>query len=121
MHRCLHACLCSTPSAVRKQTLCRGSLAAHHVLLVGAYAGARTASRCTGPRTHSIVRCGGRRAAYQKAVREQKLAAEISAAKRERDFYLSRVDRAKAEAAQAERKRKVCLFWHGPPPAPSPL
>lgn len=56
------------------------------------------------------------RAAYQKAVREQKLAAEISAAKRERDFYLSRVDRAKAEAAQAERKRKVCLslFWHIP-------
>lgn len=27
---------------------------------------------------------------YQKAVREQKLVAEISAAKRERDFYLSR-------------------------------
>ncbi|KAI7836026.1 hypothetical protein COHA_010110 [Chlorella ohadii] len=33
---------------------------------------------------------------YQKAVREQRLAAEISAAKRERDFYLSRVDKAKA-------------------------
>ena len=55
------------------------------------------------------MRCAwGRAAAYQKAVREQKLAAEISAAKRERDFYLSRVDRAKGAAAQAERKRKVC-------------
>lgn len=39
-------------------------------------------------------------------VREQKLAAEISAAKRERDFYLSRVDKAKAIAAISERKRK---------------
>ncbi len=48
-------------------------------------------------------------AAYQKAVREQRLAAEISAAKRERDFYLSRVDKAKAVAAQQERKRKVVL------------
>lgn len=61
-------------------------------------------------------------AAYQKAVREQRLAAEISAAKRERDFYLSRVDRAKAVAAQAERKRKVCcqadawLSLHVPAP-----
>ncbi|EIE24653.1 hypothetical protein COCSUDRAFT_14459, partial [Coccomyxa subellipsoidea C-169] len=45
--------------------------------------------------------------AYQKAIREQRLAAEISAAKRERDFYLSRVDKAKAVAAQQERKRKV--------------
>lgn len=46
-------------------------------------------------------------AAYQKAIREQRLAAEISAAKRERDFYLSRVDKAKGVAAQQERKRKV--------------
>ena len=45
--------------------------------------------------------------AYQKAVREQRLAAEISAAKRERDFYLSRVDKAKAVSAQQERKEKV--------------
>lgn len=43
---------------------------------------------------------------YQKAVREQRLAAEISAAKRERDFYLSRVDKAKAVTAMLERKRK---------------
>ena len=43
---------------------------------------------------------------YQRAVREQKLVAEISAAKRERDFYLSRVDQAKAEQAMSERRRK---------------
>lgn len=41
---------------------------------------------------------------YEKAVREQKLAAELSAAKRERDFYLSRVDRAKALAAMEQRR-----------------
>ncbi len=46
-------------------------------------------------------------AAYQKAVREQMLATEISAAKRERDFYMSRVAKAKATAAQKERKLKV--------------
>jgi ESF2/ABP1 family protein len=44
-------------------------------------------------------------AAYQNAVREQKLANEISAAKRERDFYMSRVDRAKAENAKEQRRR----------------
>ncbi|KAK9795207.1 hypothetical protein WJX73_010342 [Symbiochloris irregularis] len=44
--------------------------------------------------------------AYQNAVREQRLAQEISAANRERDFYLSRVNAAKGIAAQAERKRK---------------
>jgi len=48
-------------------------------------------------------------AAYQNAVREQKLAAEISAAKRERDFYMGQVDKAKGIAAMKERKRKVCL------------
>ena len=47
------------------------------------------------------------RAAYQKAVRDQKLATEISAAKRERDFYMSSVAKAKATAAQKERKLKV--------------
>ena len=40
-------------------------------------------------------------------MRDQKLAHEISAAKRERDFYMSRVDKAKGIAAQQERKRKV--------------
>jgi len=41
---------------------------------------------------------------YEKAVREQKLQAELSSAKRERDFYLSRVDRAKAQAAMEQRR-----------------
>ena len=45
-------------------------------------------------------------AAYQNAVREQRMAAEISAATRERDFYLSRVDKAKGIAAIKERKAK---------------
>ncbi|DBB08410.1 TPA: hypothetical protein ACH3X3_008563 [Trebouxia sp. C0006] len=44
--------------------------------------------------------------AYQNAVREQKLAAEISAAKRERDFYMGQVDKAKGIQAMKERKRK---------------
>ncbi len=37
-------------------------------------------------------------------VREQRLAAELSTAKRERDHYLAQVDRAKAVAAMAERR-----------------
>lgn len=45
--------------------------------------------------------------AYQNAVREQKMAAEISAAKRERDFYMGQVDKAKGMEAMKERKRKV--------------
>eukprot|EP00271_Cylindrocystis_brebissonii_P004892 TRINITY_DN16813_c0_g1_i1.p1 TRINITY_DN16813_c0_g1~~TRINITY_DN16813_c0_g1_i1.p1 ORF type:complete len:421 (-),score=100.46 TRINITY_DN16813_c0_g1_i1:472-1734(-) len=44
--------------------------------------------------------------AYRNAVREQKLAAEISAATKERDFYLSRVDQSRAIAAMTERKKK---------------
>ena len=51
-------------------------------------------------------------AAYQNAVREQKMATEISAAKRERDFYMTQVDRAKAETAKAERR----AVWSPPPP-----
>ena len=43
---------------------------------------------------------------YQKAIREQRLAAEVAAAKRERDFYLSRVDQAKAVEAIVERKKR---------------
>ena len=43
---------------------------------------------------------------YQKAVRDQRMAAEVSAAKRERDFYLSRVDKAKAVDAIIERKKR---------------
>jgi ESF2/ABP1 family protein len=44
--------------------------------------------------------------AYKNAVREQRLAAEISAAKKERDFYLSRVDQSRAINSMEERKRK---------------
>ncbi|KAI4364198.1 hypothetical protein MLD38_020325 [Melastoma candidum] len=44
--------------------------------------------------------------AYKKAVREQKLALELSAAKRERDFYLSRVDKSRALASIEERLKK---------------
>lgn len=42
--------------------------------------------------------------AYEKAVREQRMATELAAAKRERDFYLSRVDRAKAVDAMEKRR-----------------
>ncbi|KAK9108313.1 hypothetical protein Syun_024324 [Stephania yunnanensis] len=43
--------------------------------------------------------------AYKKAIRDQKLALEISAAKRERDFYLSKVDKSRA-LTNIEKKRK---------------
>lgn len=42
--------------------------------------------------------------AYQKAVREQKVALEVAQAKRERDFYLARVAEAKGREAMAERR-----------------
>ena len=55
-----------------------------------------------------VIRARARpRAAYQKAVREQRMAAEVSAAKRDRDFFLSRVDKAKGVAAQEARRRKA--------------
>ncbi|XP_028772429.1 pre-rRNA-processing protein esf2 isoform X2 [Neltuma alba] len=44
--------------------------------------------------------------AFKKAVREQKLAVELSAAKRERDFYLSKVDQSRALSSIEERLRK---------------
>jgi hypothetical protein len=50
-------------------------------------------------------------AAYRNAVREQRLAAEISSAKRERDFYLSKVDQSRAFAAMDERRKKVRASW----------
>jgi ESF2/ABP1 family protein len=37
-------------------------------------------------------------------VKDQKMAAEVAAANRERDFYLSRVDKAKAVEAIIERQ-----------------
>lgn len=46
-------------------------------------------------------------AAYKNAIREQKLALEISAAKRERDFYLSKVDKSRALSSIEERLKKV--------------
>ncbi|XP_057983320.1 pre-rRNA-processing protein ESF2 isoform X2 [Malania oleifera] len=44
--------------------------------------------------------------AYKNAIREQKLALEISAAKRERDFYLSKVDQSHALSSIEERIKK---------------
>ncbi|KAK7303506.1 hypothetical protein RJT34_14413 [Clitoria ternatea] len=44
--------------------------------------------------------------ALKKAIREQKLAVELSAAKRERDFYLSKVDQSRALSAIVERLKK---------------
>nr|KYP44731.1 Pre-rRNA-processing protein esf2 [Cajanus cajan] len=44
--------------------------------------------------------------ALKKATREQKLAVELSAAKRERDFYLSKVDQSRALNAIEERLKK---------------
>lgn len=41
---------------------------------------------------------------HQRAVLESKVAAEVAAANRERDFYLSRVDKAKAVASIIERR-----------------
>ena len=47
-----------------------------------------------------------RSAAYQKAVREQKLALELAAATRERDFYLKQVDAGKALDAMAAKQQR---------------
>ncbi|KAL6960512.1 hypothetical protein U1Q18_038275 [Sarracenia purpurea var. burkii] len=44
--------------------------------------------------------------AYKRAIREQKLALEISAAKRERDFFLSKVDQSRALTSIEERMKK---------------
>ncbi|XP_051140211.1 pre-rRNA-processing protein ESF2 [Andrographis paniculata] len=44
--------------------------------------------------------------AFKNAIREQKLALELSAAKRERDFYLSKVDQSKALSKIEERLKK---------------
>jgi ESF2/ABP1 family protein len=41
---------------------------------------------------------------YEKAIREQRMAQELAQAKREREFYLSRVDRSKAMAAMEARR-----------------
>ncbi|KAL7100533.1 hypothetical protein ACP275_08G003200 [Erythranthe tilingii] len=44
--------------------------------------------------------------AMKNATREQKLAMELSAAKRERDFYLSKVDQSKTLSKIGERLKK---------------
>ncbi|KAI4350608.1 hypothetical protein L6164_005053 [Bauhinia variegata] len=44
--------------------------------------------------------------AYKKAIREQKLALELSAAKRERNFYLSKVEQSRALSHIEERLKK---------------
>ncbi|XP_048128064.1 LOW QUALITY PROTEIN: pre-rRNA-processing protein ESF2 [Rhodamnia argentea] len=44
--------------------------------------------------------------AYKNAIREQKLALELSVAKRERDFYLSKVDQSRALSSIEERLKK---------------
>lgn len=49
-------------------------------------------------------------AAYKNAIREQKLALEISAAKRESSFYLSKVDQSRALISIEERIKKVILL-----------
>ncbi|TYI75258.1 hypothetical protein E1A91_D07G262000v1 [Gossypium mustelinum] len=48
----------------------------------------------------------GEQIAYKSAIREQKLALEISAAKRERDFYLSKVDQSRKLSSIEERMKK---------------
>lgn len=50
-------------------------------------------------------------AAHKNATREQKLALEISAAKRERDFYLSKVDQSRALSSIRDRAKKVSYMW----------
>lgn len=44
---------------------------------------------------------------HQRAVLESKVAAEVAAANRERDFYLSRVDQAKAVESIMERRKRA--------------
>lgn len=46
-------------------------------------------------------------AEIKNATREQKLVLELSAAKKERDFYLSKVDQSKAISKIGERLKKV--------------
>ena len=45
--------------------------------------------------------------AYRKRIRDQKLAAEVSTARKERDFYLSKVDQARVISEMERRKKAV--------------
>lgn len=49
-------------------------------------------------------------AAYKSAIREQKLNMVMSAAKREKDFYLSKVEKSRAMTEIDERMKKVLTF-----------
>ncbi|KAF8037635.1 hypothetical protein BT93_B0489 [Corymbia citriodora subsp. variegata] len=56
--------------------------------------------------------------AYKNAIREQKLALELSAAKRERDFYLSKVDQSRALSSIEERLKKKQELQEGSAKSP---
>jgi hypothetical protein len=48
-------------------------------------------------------------AAHQKAVKEMIFAKELAKAKKERDYYLDQISKAKKQKAMMERKRQVQL------------
>ena len=52
-------------------------------------------------------------AAYKSAIREQKLNMVMSAAKREKDFYLSKVEKSRAMTEIDERMKKVITLFEG--------
>ncbi|KAI3844077.1 hypothetical protein MKW92_043906, partial [Papaver armeniacum] len=53
----------------------------------------------------------GEQMAYKHALREQKLTLEISAAKRERNFYMDKVDKSKGLTAIQERMKKTSVIY----------
>jgi hypothetical protein len=63
--------------------------------------------RAAAANVTNLARREPRRAAYQKAVREKRLAQEVAAARRERDFYLGRVAAARKSDAIVSRKRQA--------------
>ena len=52
-------------------------------------------------------------AAYKSAIREQKLNMVMSAAKREKDFYLSKVEKSRAMTEIDERMKRVLTLFEG--------
>lgn len=56
---------------------------------------------------HNLADVSNIFAAKRHAVHEQKLALELSAATRERDFYLTQVDKSRALSSIEERIKKV--------------
>ena len=61
-----------------------------------------TSSACLAAASHALLRP----AAYQKAVKEQRLALELASATRERDFYLKQVEQGKAIDAMAAKQQR---------------